>query len=403
MVTLMSVGIIIVNLLGPTVLQKIQPKSEQYTALLKTFQEKPESLVFYIDQNGDYWVEGIYEGKKIVYVFTASDLEKIVLGVPLAHVAGANFRPLHLLNQAILGLTVYSWALPVTLNLSDPTISAAIGLSTPLIWFGLNISMSSNETITPGTAYAGLLGGVEGLFHGWRLFNSPRGIFPLSLAENLFDQYLSRKLSLSPGIVQRKFNFVASGFYHTFVLSKLLDHPFHPSIGAAVSLLEGYSSLFLSKDADYLTLGDALFELRLSMLGAETGPLILLSLYPDSPLSLVLSTSVIGLSLTQFLGMQLSRKYDLSFTASALNFLLPYLAHGAVASIGLLLKSKTFWQFYPIVFLATDYYISWRIYQLFRKPSISRESSSLRVSPFIRVSEIPPRTTQFGITISTNW
>lgn len=398
---LVLAGLFIFNLEGPTVLRKIQPEVEQYKAGIKVFKEKPESLVFFIDQKGNYWIEGYYPNKKMVYVLTPSDLEKKFKGVPLTLVPGEDFRALHLLNQAILGLTVYSWSLPRTLNLSDTRVSLMLGLSTPLIWFGINTSMTSNRDISSGMAYAGLLGGVEGVVHGWTLFNSPRGVFPISIAENLFDQYIATKLSLSPGIIQRKFNFAVTGYYHAFLLSELLNKSFNPSVRAIFSIAEGYTALYLSKDANYLTFGDALFELRLSLLGAEAGPMILWSLYPDASRDLFLTISAVGLTLSQILSMQLSRKYDLSFTAAALNFVLPYLVHSAILGIGILIVPETLWHYYPLVFITADGYLSWKIYQMFRKPAKPEKTSSLKVSPFIGFSRIAP-TPLVGLTVYIN-
>ena len=399
---LVLAGLLVFNPEGPTVLRKIQPTLEHYNAAIKVFSEEPESLVFFIDQKGNYWVEGIYPDKKVVYVISPSDLKKIAVGVPMAGIGGGDFRALHILNQAILGLTVYSWALPRTLNFSDNRFSIMLGLSTPLIWFGINVSMTTNKTVTAAKAYAGLLGGFGGVVHGWTLFDSPRGVFPVSIAENLFDQYLATKLSLTPGIIQRKFNFGATGYYHAFLLSKFLNKSLEPPIRAIFSIAESYTALFLSKYAKYLTFGDALFELRLSILGAEAGPMILWSVNPDAPQKLFLTTSAVGLTLSQILGMQLSRKYDLSLTAAALNFILPYLVHSAIVGVGIFFIPETLWRYYPLVYITADGYLSWKMYQMFRKPAKHKKTSSLKISPFFGFSRINPKSPLFGFKVFMN-
>ena len=127
--------------------------------------------------------------------------------------------------------------------------------------------------------------------------------------------------------------------------------------------------LFRTKNAEYLTYGDALSELPPAVIGAEVIPVIraTLDLHRDeqSDERLYAVTSLLGHGLGYALGLKLSKSHDLSGTAGIMIWVLPYLAHGATAGLVVLTESEGFARTYPTIFLAMDLALTYFCYKTF--------------------------------------
>lgn len=146
-------------------------------------------------------------------------------------------------------------------------------------------------------------------------------------------------------------------------------------IGSILSLGEGYLSLFLSQNSENLTFGDALFKFRMSTLGAEALPIILLTVDLNSDKlmdeCIYAALSLIAHSVGYFWGNKLSKDYDLPGAAGVMVWILPYLAHATTGGLALITDSEDFLKFYPSIYLATDFLLSYVSYKAFSKTSIN--------------------------------
>jgi len=243
--------------------------------------------------------------------------------------------------------------------------------------------------VSGGAALGAYLGGIEGAVHGGVAFQSERAIFPVSLAENLADFALGQKMGFTPGMFQRKFNHCFYGYYH-YVAGRTLavgwenDDVWEDSddiavIGTALSVLEGYTSLFLSRHSENLTYGDALFELRTAIIGAELVPLLMatydLHREEQSNERIYAATSLAGYGLGYWLGRKLSRDYDLSGAAGVFTWLIPYLAHSATGGLIVLTESEDLARSYPAIFLAMDLPLTYFCYKIFAERSTKYSSA----------------------------
>jgi hypothetical protein len=158
-----------------------------------------------------------------------------------------------------------------------------------------------------------------------------------------------------------------------------LDRLGFRQIGTGLSLCEGYASLYLSRNAQDLTYGDALFELRTMMIGSQTIPLILLSVDlwtgGNSAIDnrIYSATALAGFAAGYYLGYKLTSKYDLSGPSGIFTYLIPYLAHGLTAGIGTIINSGEstdyfYWKAYPIIFSIVDIGLTAYVYKSMAKP-----------------------------------
>ncbi len=383
--------------------EKVEISQTLYPKVYRLFEGRPDTIFIFQDPQGTYWIEAWYPDHKDMLPLTPEQWRAFTQGAEIPPmVLQPSHRVGYLIGQTLLGISIYSWSFPAFLRLSEPTANAAIGLFMPFTWFGIHWFETRNRRVSAGEAWGGFSGGVLGAFHGSMLFQSLRGVFPVSVAENLLDRTLARRWALGPGLMQRKVNSHLYGFYHAFLLSDIfslgLSGASRSRLAASVSLLEGYTALVLSRKTPSLTLGDALFELRLSIIGGEFGPALLTSLFGDRvSRKILLATSLIGQVSAQFLAQQLSVRYDLSVSGALLNALVPYLAHGVTAGVGVLLGSDLYWRSYPILFLATDLGLTWRLYQAFRKPQGSLARASFRATPFVTSSTLRPGQFVYGL------
>jgi len=376
--------------------KKIKTDKKTLTSLFSLFEKKPENVEIFLYQDSIYVVKGDYKKYVEIFYLSPKELKKVCATSKGIIVPVENANVPFILGQTIVGLGIYSWAFPWFLlgEVEDYKIFTAMGLFTPLIWFGVAGGISKGNTISYGSAYGSFLGSIEGAFHGELIFDSPRAVFPVSLTENLLALYLGQKYLLSPAVFQRKFNHFIYGYYH-YTMVKLLftDEVFTDldnRIASALSLTESYLSIALSKDVEYLSWGDALFELRTSLIGAELLPSILLTLenikedfeIPDEWYAL---SSLLGHGAGYYIGYELSKKYDISLATGLLSYLIPSLAHGFSAGLGILMESSEYWKFYPLIFIGGEIILTTYIYKAFsiRLPKETEEKRGVIIYPLL--------------------
>lgn len=273
-----------------------------------------------------------------------------------------NQRAWFLAGQTLLALGIYSWGVPVSLGLSDNT-AVGVGLLTPPGWFGLSLLRSAHP-VSGGEAYGAFVGGITGFFHGVYLMDEIRWGTPVSMVENFLDQGLARKNRLRASDMQRKVNRSIFGFYHFAALHFLLGGKEFGARearwAAGLSLLEAYVPLLAQGPAPWATFGDALMELRYGVLGAEALPALLLTLDLLGDGNIDINKRVYwGASLAGHLvalpwSRAMSLRYDLSLGGAVASYLVPALAHGFTAGVGVLLQREGYWRAYPALFFLTD-------------------------------------------------
>jgi hypothetical protein len=360
---------------------KIDRKIE--SNIVKLFDPLPERIEVFITSDSTYFIEAIYRDKKLVKKMTSAEYRSLTLRTPTKMVTLEDAKISYLVGQTFNSLGIYSWSLPVMFSENDWSKGqTAIGLLTPLIYTSTCFLLTKDRRISSGAAYGSFLGGIEGAFHGGWTFKSARGIFPVSLAENILDFTLGQNMDLTPAMYQRKFNHCVYGYYHYFAVKALfvgesiendrINEDFQ--LGTLLSLGEGYSSLFFSQNSEDITFGDALFELRTSTIGAEALPLILWTIdlhrNENSDERVYAALSLVGHGVGYLWGNKLSRDYDLPGAAGVMTWLLPYLAHTATGGIVLLSDSEGLLNTYPAIFLTMDVLLTSICYKAFAKKSI---------------------------------
>lgn len=356
--------------------------------LATLFEKLPERIELYLTADSVYIVEATYADRRMVEELTADEYQILLATSPAKMVILENARLPHLIGQTLHGLGLYSWSLPLALGMEDKG-AVTIGLFTPLVYTSAVFFLTSRMRVSGGAALGAYLGGIEGAVHGGVAFQSERAIFPVSLAENLADFALGQKMGFTPGMFQRKFNHCFYGYYH-YVAGRTLavgwenDDVWEDSddiavIGTALSVLEGYTSLFLSRHSENLTYGDALFELRTAIIGAELVPLLMatydLHREEQSNERIYAATSLAGYGLGYWLGRKLSRDYDLSGAAGVFTWLIPYLAHSATGGLIVLTESEDLARSYPAIFLAMDLPLTYFCYKIFAERSTKYSSA----------------------------
>jgi hypothetical protein len=364
---------------------KVKTDRKIESNLVKLFDPLPERIDVFITPDSTYFIEAIYQGKKLVKKMTPDEYRRSTLKSPLKMVTLEDAKISYLVGQTFNSLSIYSWSLPVMFSEDDWSEGqAATALLTPLIYSSTCFLLTKNRRISSGAAYGSFLGGIEGAFHGGQLFKSVRAVFPFSLSENILDFTLGQKMGFTPAMYQRKFNHCAYGYYHYFAVKALfvgesiendrINEDFQ--LGTFLSLGEGYSSLFFSQNSEDLTLGDALFELRMSTIGAEALPLILTTfdLHSndiDIDERVYGGLSLLGHGVGYLWGNKLGRDYDLPAAASVMTWLLPYLAHAATGGIAILVDKEGFYDTYPAIYLTMDVLLTGICYKAFAKKSIN--------------------------------
>ena len=351
--------------------------------LVTLFRELPQEIEVFITPDSAYIVEAVYPEGKIMKRLSSSEYRSLITRIPEGRVILEDAQVSYVIGQTIHGICLYSWSFPLALgmgNSADWESAVSLGLLTPILYSTTSYLVTKDMRVSGGAAYGAFLGGIEGAYHGGLLFESERAIFPVSLGENVFDFVLAQKMGLSSGMFQRKFNHCVYGYYHYAALKTLIhsdgwdDEGEFLQVSTLLSLGEGYASLFLSRNSEDLTLGDALFELRAASIGAEALPLILATYdfhsNADIDSRIYAGLSLAGHSIGYLLGNRLSRDYNLSGSGGVMIWLLPYLAHGATASIALLSDNEGLEKSYPAIFLTTDLLMTYAYYKAFAKKPV---------------------------------
>jgi len=361
---------------------KVKTDRKIESNLVKLFDPLPERIDVFMTSDSTYFIEANYLDKKLVKKMTSAEYRSLTLKTPTKMVTLEDAKIPYLVGQTFNSLSIYSWSLPVMFSEGDWNEGqAAIGLLTPLIYTSTCFLLTKDRRISSGAAYGSFLGGMEGAFHGGWIFKSARGIFPVSLAENILDFTLGQNMNLTPAMYQRKFNHCLYGYYHYYNTRTLLggrnlwgDPYDFIQLGTILSLAEGYTSLFVSKNSEDLTFGDALFELRTSTIGAEALPLILWTIdlhrNENSDERVYAALSLVGHGVGYIWGNKLSRDYDLPGAAGVMTWLLPYLAHAAIGGIAVLVDNEGFLDTYPTIYLTMDVLLTSICYKTFAKKSI---------------------------------
>lgn len=377
-------------LFGQTeILNKVRIDRRTESLLARRFESLPNRVELYITADSIYVAEGYYENQKVSLRFSADEY-RVMLKTQTGQVILENARTPYLIGQSALSIGLYSWSLPVTIFTGNGSSSSvdkarlATGLFTPFIYSGTLFFLTRNTRISSGAAYGSFLAGIEGAVHGGLLFNNERFVFPSSLVENFTDFALAQREGFTPGMFQRKFNHSLFAYGHVLAIYVLagreddLDRSGYQQISTGLSLCEGYASLFLSRNAQDLSYGDALFELRTSIIGGQTIPLILASVdlwngAPSIDNKYYSATALAGWVAGYYLGYKLTSKYDISGPSGIFTYLIPYLAHGLTAGTGVLISSDInsnyfYWKAYPIIFSVVDIGLTAYVYKSMAKP-----------------------------------
>lgn len=371
---LLLIPMLVVVLFGQEALTRVKISREAESILAATLDELPRRIEVFMAADGVFVVEAVYEDQKLIRRYSAVEYHEMLARAPARIVTLETARVPYLIGQTVLGIGVYSWALPVALDLEDNG-AVAVGLFTPLVYASAQFFFTRGDRMSGGAAYGSFLGGLEGGVHGGLLFKSVRAVLPASLGENLLDLALAQTMDFTPAMYQRKFNHALAGYYHYAALRTLVagweDHEFDVFLqpGTVFSLAEGYAALFLSRKAGDLTYGDALFELRTAVIGAEALPFVLatydLHRHEESNERVYAAVSLAGYGLGYLLGQKLTREYDLTGASGFLTWLIPYLAHGATGGLVALTESEGLARSYPAIFMTVDIALTYVCYRAF--------------------------------------
>ncbi len=375
--------VLAIMLFAQETVTKVKTDRRTESNLVTLFETLPDHIEVFITSDSTYIIEAAYPNKKLVKKMTAAEYRGLIVRKPSKMVTLESAQISYLVGQTFLGLSLYSWSLPVMFSEDDFSEgSVTIALLTPLLYTSSCFLLTKDRRISSGAAYGSFLGGIEGAFHGGLLFKSGRGVFPVSLTENILDFTLGQNMGFTPAMYQRKFNHCAYGYYHYFILRTLFgDWDNWDSaddfirLGTILSLGEGYTSLFLSRNSEDLTFGDALFELRLGALGAEALPLILATIDlhregSNTDERVYAALSLLGHGVGYLWGNKLSRDYDLPGAAGAMVWLLPYLAHATTLGFAVLADNEGVLNSYPAIYLTTDILMTYVGYKAFAEKSI---------------------------------
>lgn len=360
---------------GQDVYTRVKVDRRAESALATLFDRLPNRIDVFVSTDSVYSVEATYDGLRIVRRLTGEEYRDLITRTPPKMVTLGNARVPFLVGQTLLGLGVYSWGIPITFGMEDKT-AVVTALFTPLAYASAHFLLSQGKRISGGAAYGSFVGALVGGAHGGLLFKSAKGIFPFSLAENTVDLLLGQTMGFTSAMYQRKFSYCAYGYYHYYALRTLISGWDHwedkediMTFGTLLSVAEGYTALYLSRKSDYLTYGDALFEFRTAVMGAEFVPLLLATVDlhrgEQTDERVYATLSLAGYSVGYMLGKKLTRDHDLSGAAGVLIWILPYLAHGATGGLVALTESDGLAKSYPAIFLTIDVALTYVCYKAF--------------------------------------
>ena len=372
-----------VGVFAQELMTKVNLDRKAKNNLVTLFEELPQGVEVFVSSDSTYIIEAIYPDGKMVKRLSPSEFRSLIIREPEERVILEDAQLPYVIGQTVQGIGLYSWSFPLALGMQDSEdweSGVALGLMFPLLYSSGSYLFSKNMRVSGGAAYGSFLGGIEGAYHGGMFFESERAIFPVSLGENILDFALAQKMDLSSGMFQRKFNHCFYGYYHYAAAKTMFgwdgwnDDDEFLQVSTLLSLGEGYTSLFLSRNSEGLTLGDALFELRAGVIGGEALPL-LLATYDLHSGENINSGVYAGLSLAghgvgYWLGQKLSREHDLSGSGGVMLWLVPYLAHAATAGITFFSDNEGLQKSYPAIFLTTDVLLTLAYYKSMSKEPV---------------------------------
>ena len=391
------------------ILKPVSVPSTAYPHLAQAFPGQPDTVRVYQTPDRRYWVEAQYPDRRLILQLSPANYQRLLAGLPPITVRPVD-RLAYVAGQTIVALTVYPWAVPAALtpeNEPPSEAAVALGMLSPLFWAGASALYAWHTPVTFAQGYAGLWGGLWGAFHGGNWVRSARGSLWGSLTGNLLSQFLVWRYQIPAAAVQRFANSQAYGYYHYLMLEGLFQWQFEAEssvphrLATTLSIAEGYADLFLSRHDTTLTLGDALFELRLAIIGGEFLPALILSydLARDTLSSkrVYSGASLVGHVAGLALGRYLSRQYNLSVPGALLTYLVPGLAHSFTGGLMLLLRPDP--AVYPVLFIGTEVGITALAYRLVRQIPEHRWGALQRLQPFARPSSLPGQGTVLGVAL----
>jgi hypothetical protein len=363
-------------------LKEIRIDEEKKANFLDLLREKPKDIKFYIitdsllknDDSSKIYLYSYYKNYIKILEIPYENFKKRIEAKVTSTFIFENKRVEYLIGQGLLGISLYSWSLPIFLELEDVP-AVGIGGTFPLFYLGITALSTSGQNISSSQAYGSFMGGVMGGIHGGLISQNKRGIFPGGIFENYLDFFLCRSLRIPLGVYQRKFNHTLYGYYHYFTFKSFLEKEYKIEkkdylYSSILSILEGYGSLFISKNEKNLTFGDALFELRLGIIGAEAFPAMLLTYDNISkgkiPEELYAFSSLLGHFGGYYLGDKLSKKYDISFSTAIFTYIIPVISHFFTIGLAALTQSEAYWRIYPFIFIITEVGLTDAVYNAFK-------------------------------------
>ncbi len=249
-----------------------------------------------------------------------------------------DYRLYHTAMQGLVGLTLYSWLVPTTLNLEDKT-AAVTGLWTPVFWAGGQYIMAkaSGRVSLPQVLMAGA-GAYNGLAHGFifaptsEYDDRPKATWGLtfSLIENIGNFYLAKVTKPTPGVTIRFILQGLNGYAQGAALAEIVSSRDDDNVIAMHSIMSGYGSYFgsLAVQDTWTTAGDAIFEYVSSNI---LGTSLLLLLSSDESSSQSAATSfLIGNYAGYAAGLVLSHERDISLGGALVTLVAPGLLNGLI-------------------------------------------------------------------------
>lgn len=376
--------IIFAFLQSDLILKEVKVKDNIKVNFLDIVTERPLKISFYElpDSFSNKIIIAYYYKDYVNFkVIDYGEFQRRINLPPLSHRIYENKRVEYLIGQTLLGVGFYSWSFPLFVfrnEITDDNISrikAGTGFIFPLFYFGANFLLTNGKNISSSQAYASFAGGIAGATHGVLLFNDIKWLFPFSISENFLDNYLCWAGMISPGMYQRKINHNIYGYYHYSIIKLLLKNEFKitksdNTFSSILSIIEGYSILYLSRNKYNVSFGDALFELRTTAIGSEFIPAFLRSYYLFKNDTIqertYAATSLIGHLAGYYIGNKLSIENDISTTTAFLSYLIPSLAHLFTFGITAIVNSTDIMKAYPIIFISTDVGLTYLVYNSFK-------------------------------------
>lgn len=253
-------------------------------------------------------------------------------------------RLFHTAVQGVVGLSLYSWLVPSSLELEGKT-ATVVGLWTPVFWTaGQYMFAKANAPISAEEVTMSGAGAYDGFFHGLLLGPDdapPRLPLGLSLLENVGGFYLARSTRPTEAMVIRRVLQSINGYTQGAALAELTNagKDATQNIMAFHSIASGYGSYLASVAfQDTLTTqGDAIFEyVSATTLGVSSFMFFL----PENDEKLSSTAYLIGNYAGYGLGLLMSQKRDISVGGAFVTAVVPPLVNGLLAGTLILVDAQ---------------------------------------------------------------